>query len=312
VRLYAVSDLHLGYEENRRMLEAAPARPDDWLILAGDVGERLDHLRLALDVLTPRFRQIVWAPGNHDLWSSGREGAGLFGAAKYERLVRLCRSYGALTPEDDYATAEFGGRLMRVAPLFLLYDYSFRPAHVPLDRALAWARESGVECADEALLRPDPYPSRAAWCHARCEETFARLSAGPQLPTILVNHFPLVESLVTLPRIPRFSLWCGTKRTADWHLRFGTEAVVYGHLHIRGTRFVDGVRFEEASLGYPRQWAGRVSPATLLREVAPAPTRSRIGANDPLMSAPKIAPSGRSGAGLGLAADTQDGRVDRG
>jgi hypothetical protein len=29
---------------------------------------------------------------------------------------------------------------------------------------------------------------------------------------------------------------------------------VYGHLHIPSTRVRDGVRFEEVSLGYPRQW----------------------------------------------------------
>jgi hypothetical protein len=30
--------------------------------------------------------------------------------------------------------------------------------------------------------------------------------------------------------------------------------VVTGHLHTRRTDIVDGTRFEEVSLGYPRQW----------------------------------------------------------
>ena len=51
----------------------------------------------------------------------------------------------------------------------------------------------------------------------------------------------------------RRTLWRGTELTADWHLRFGAEAVVYGHLHIPGTSWEDGVRFDEVSFGYPEE-----------------------------------------------------------
>lgn len=36
-----------------------------------------------------------------------------------------------------------------------------------------------------------------------------------------------------------------------WHVRFRAELAVYRHLHIPRTSYYDGVRFEEASLGYP-------------------------------------------------------------
>ena len=267
MRLYAVGDLHLGLERNRQLLVAVRSRPDDWLILAGDTGETAAHLRLALDHLVPRFRQVVWVPGNHDLWSTSQAPGAPHGLAKYEGLVALCRSYGVLTPEDEYAVADLGGRRLRIAPLFLLYDYSFRPPEVPLAEAVAWAREAGIDCADEALLSPAPFRSRIAWCHARHAVTLARLEAAPAMPTVLVNHFPLHPALAVLQRIPRFSIWCGTTLTADWHLRFGTEVVVYGHLHIRRSTWLDGVRCEEVSLGYPRQWEGRIGPDDVLREI---------------------------------------------
>jgi 3',5'-cyclic AMP phosphodiesterase CpdA len=268
MRLFAVGDLHLGSDVNRRMLATVPPHPDDWLILAGDTGETVAHLTYALDHLVPRFRQVVWVPGNHELWSA-RDPDAPRGVAKYELLVEVCRRYGVLTPEDPFAIAAFGGRRLRIVPLFLLYDYSFRPPDVPLEAAVAWSRETGVECADEHLLSPAPYPSRIAWCHARVAATLARLEAEPPMPTVLINHFPLHRDLAVLPRIPRFSIWCGTTLTADWHRRFGTEVVVYGHLHIRRTRWLDGVRFEEVSLGYPRQWEGRIGPGELLREIEP-------------------------------------------
>lgn len=271
MRIFAVSDLHLGNRENRDVLEAIPAHPSDWLLLAGDVGERIAHLELALETLVPRFRQVVWVPGNHDLWSTSSAPGVPRGVAKYMTQVELCRYHRVLTPEDPYPIAEFGGRRIRVAPLFLLYDYSFRPPEVSFEGALGWAREGGVVCSDEVLLSPEPYASRAAWCHARCEETERRLAEDATVPTIIVNHFPLLADLARTPRIPRFSLWCGTRRTADWHRRFAIEAVVYGHVHMPSTKIVDGVRFEEVSLGYPREWKGRRDPATILRQILPGP-----------------------------------------
>jgi hypothetical protein len=72
-----------------------------------------------------------------------------------------------------------------------------------------------------------------------------------------------------LPRIPRFSLWCGTRRTDDWHLRFNAQAVIYGHLHIPGTRWRDGVRFEEVSFGYPKQRVAERPIESYLRKILP-------------------------------------------
>nr|BFE82848.1 hypothetical protein GCM10020093_054490 [Planobispora longispora] len=130
------------------------------------------------------------------------------------------------------------------------------------EQALAMAEESGVMCTDEFLLHPDPYPSRPAWCAARVASTERRLAAL-ELPTVLVNHYPLVRDPVRVLRHPEFALWCGTERTADWHVRFRAEAVVYGHLHIPRTTWHDGVRFEEVSLGYPREWRQRAKAPTL-------------------------------------------------
>ena len=72
-----------------------------------------------------------------------------------------------------------------------------------------------------------------------------------------------------LARYPEFAQWCGTELTADWHRRFSTVAVVYGHLHIPGSTVHDGVRFEEVSLGYPREWTPRGLPRPLLRPILP-------------------------------------------
>lgn len=265
MRLLAISDLHVGAPQNRRFVDDLPASPDDWLILAGDLGEREDHLRFVLDALRPRFARLLWVPGNHELWTV--EPGGARGEERYLRMVEICRERDTLTPEDPYPRWPGEGPPLVIAPLFVLYDYTFVPDGIT--DARAWAAEHDIACTDEILLHPAPYPTREAWCHARCAATEARLDAlPPDVGTVLVNHFPLLREHAFLPLVPRFTPWCGTRRTEDWHRRYRAHAVVYGHLHIRQRRERDGVAFHEVSLGYPRQWGSR--PATeYLREILP-------------------------------------------
>jgi 3',5'-cyclic AMP phosphodiesterase CpdA len=277
VTLWAISDLHVGYEANRRAVEALPAYPGDWLILGGDTGDTAGQLQLVLDVVTARFEKVIWVPGNHDLWTPRQWPDTKRGVAHYDRLVEQCRRAGVVTPEDPFEIWP-GEPGAVIAPCFTLYDYSFAPAGMSPAAAVAWAAESKLQCADEVLLAPPPYPTREAWCAARVVATEARLAAvAAGTPIVLVNHFPLRPDLAVLPRIPRFTIWCGTTRTADWHTRFKVQVVVSGHLHMRSTRWRDGVRFEEVSLGYPAQWQQDQDAAAYLRQILPEPAPSAAG-----------------------------------
>jgi 3',5'-cyclic AMP phosphodiesterase CpdA len=259
-QLLAVSDVHVGYPQNRELL--AGLRPEsaaDWLIVAGDVGELMADIEWALRVLSERFATVIWVPGNHELWTHPRDPVQLRGEARYQQLVAFCRSLGVLTPEDPYPVWDGAGGPVTIAPLFVLYDYSFLPdGTTTREDGLALAYSKSVIGTDDTLLHPDPYPSREAWCAARLQATEPRLAAlDAGRPTILVNHFPLVREPTRVLRFPEFALWCGTTATADWHVRFRAAAVVYGHLHIPRTTWYDGVRFEEVSWGYPREWQRR-------------------------------------------------------
>lgn len=275
MKLWAISDLHIANAANRRALEELPPMPEDWLILAGDIGETQSHLSFALSVLSARFRKILWVPGNHDLWAIPEAAGRLAGVSKYQRLVEICHNYGALTPEDPYPEwpeSLPGGERLLLAPLFLLYDYTLRPPEVRGDDAVDWAAEVGLRCADEDILFPDPFPSREAWCRDRLQYSAYRLTNAVErgFRTILISHFPLMLDTFTASRIGRFSIWCGSRETHDWHRRFNAEAVVYGHLHIRRSTVVDDVRFEEVSFGYPTQWQEQRGMRPYLRRILPA------------------------------------------
>lgn len=279
--LFAVSDLHVGFPENRRIVEDLRSACDgDWLLVAGDVAELTPDIEWALRRLRERFAVVVWTPGNHELWTHPRDPVPLRGVERYLFLVEMCRSLGVVTPEDPYPIWPEPDGAATIAPVFLLYDYSFLPdGALSKEEALAIAYRTGVVCTDEALLHPDPYPSREAWCWARIDDTERRLAArDPALPVIFVSHYPLERGPTRVLRFPAFAQWCGTTRTHDWHIRFNAVTVVYGHLHIPATTWYDGVRFEEVSLGYPREWrlrggigpAGRQPPGTL-RRIRPEP-----------------------------------------
>ncbi|MFC7616590.1 metallophosphoesterase [Actinokineospora soli] len=61
--LLAVSDLHITYDENREITAGLqPESADDWLIVAGDIAEKTEDVRWALDLLSQRFAQVVWTP----------------------------------------------------------------------------------------------------------------------------------------------------------------------------------------------------------------------------------------------------------
>ena len=286
MKLWAISDLHVGYKKNLLAVGELAPRPDDWLVLCGDIGDTLEQVELALRLLNKKFAQLIWVPGNHELWTAPRK-TGLRGVARYEALVELCRRHQVLTPEDPFPVWQGDGGAHILAPLFALYDYSFRPDDVPIAEAVAWAREGQVLCTDEVLLQPEPYNHVGEWCAARVAESERRLDEALKehdLPTVLIAHFPLRQEHAILPNIPRFMVWCGTRLTQQWHQRFNARVVISGHLHIPCTRYVDGVRFEEVSLGYPDQWEARESRRGWrledhLRQILPAPTQD---AGDPL------------------------------
>jgi 3',5'-cyclic AMP phosphodiesterase CpdA len=68
--LFAVSDLHISYAANQRIIDdLRPETDADWLIVAGDVGETFADIGTGLRLLRQRYAKVIWTPGNHELWT---------------------------------------------------------------------------------------------------------------------------------------------------------------------------------------------------------------------------------------------------
>jgi len=150
MNLWAISDLHLGIDANRRAVERVAARPEDWLILAGDIGDSEADLALAFEILAPRFARLIWVPGNHELWTEPRTPGAPRGVERYAALVELARRHGVITPEDPYLVWPGHGPKTMIAPLLLLCG---QPLLLAL-RALPAERRGGAARALGRLRRP--------------------------------------------------------------------------------------------------------------------------------------------------------------
>lgn len=244
--LWAVADLHAAVKANGPKISAIqPANPDDWLIVAGDVAERTELVLQVLAELRGRFACVIWVPGNHELFSRSQDR--YQGRDKYTELVDGCRRIDVLTPEDPYPV--FDG--VTIVPLFTLYDYSFRPQGATVEQAVEAAKQRQVMMTDEFAIAP--FVDIRAWCWDRLAYSIKRLSRING-PTVLINHWPLVQEPTQDLYWSELALWCGTRHTRNWAQRYNARAVVYGHLHMPADTEIAGIRHIEVSLGYPREW----------------------------------------------------------
>ncbi len=68
--LWAVSDLHVTFPENQAIVDKlAPEHPEDWLIVTGDVADKIPDVVRAMEPLAQRFAKVIWVPGNHELFN---------------------------------------------------------------------------------------------------------------------------------------------------------------------------------------------------------------------------------------------------
>ncbi len=72
MRVFAVSDLHVDYKHNYIWLTSLSQSEyqGDILIVAGDISHKIDLFESSLKYLSSCFKQVLYVPGNHDLWLS--------------------------------------------------------------------------------------------------------------------------------------------------------------------------------------------------------------------------------------------------
>src|SRR6202007_1195330 len=119
MRIHALSDLHIDYDENARWVAnlSIAEYQDDVLILAGDVTDTRRLFEWCLSTLAKRFYKVLFVPGNHDLWVA-REDHGKNSLQKFDDICAVVESSGA-------SMQAFCEQDVSIIPVLGWYDYSF-------------------------------------------------------------------------------------------------------------------------------------------------------------------------------------------
>jgi len=243
MRVFCVSDLHSDFHENWLLLDRLPSREysRDTLIVAGDVADKFDTIRRTLELLRSKFARVFYTPGNHELWVRGDWRNSL---QKLEQLLELCDSLDVLT-----RPAEAAGYW--VVPLLSWYDHSL----------------GGNSAVNPAELEGWGDFHFCRWPDRLGEPAEYLLNMnGPVIrhydkPVITFSHFlPRRELLPDAHRL-RFKALPQVAGSAklDQQIRaVGSTIHVFGHSHINRDQTIEGVRYVQHAMLYPREreWLG--------------------------------------------------------
>ncbi|MCI0392399.1 MAG: metallophosphoesterase [Acidobacteria bacterium] len=237
MRIFASSDLHTDFAENRRRLEqiSSTAYLQDVLVVAGDIADNLKIIDWTLRKLRSLFGAVFYVPGNHELWVRCGE---YNSVEKFRQVLYLCDEIGIYTRP---------GRAGKnwVVPLFSWYesDYDLQ-GEADASSLEGWADfyfcqwPVGMETVSEYFLNLN---------QSRIKEYDG--------PVITLSHFLPRREL--LPAIERLSfkglpLVAGAP-ALDRQIRELNAAIhVFGHSHIDFDQVIEGIRYVHYAFDYPR------------------------------------------------------------
>ncbi|MFM1895169.1 MAG: hypothetical protein RLZZ385_243 [Pseudomonadota bacterium] len=238
-RVFAISDLHVDYDENLQWLETlcAADHRQDYLILAGDITDDLLLLGRVFDLLRATFHRVLFVPGNHELWL--RDDDHDCSLSKFHAVLDLCARHGVVTE-----SLHDGG--LSLVPLFSWYDHSFG---VP-DRHLRRAWRDYRACRWPTALN-----SPAAINDHFLAFNEAALQIRNQT-VISYSHF--LPRIDVMPRgIPekrrRVYPVLGSEGLGRQVARLAPDLHVYGHSHVNRTVHLQGITFVNNAFGYPTE-----------------------------------------------------------
>lgn len=243
MRLFAISDIHIDYPDNAHWVEQVSDADyrDDLLILAGDLTEDRRLLAWCLGRFAAKFRQVLFVPGNHDLWVR-QEPADMCSLRKFDQVVEIAADAGVSMDPYRYDNTV-------VVPLLGWYDYSFGEPDDDLHklwmdfRACRWPHGYGPKQVTEHFLRKNPE---------------ALPYTDPAERIVTFSHFlPRIDLIpFFVPRAMRnLDPILGSTGIERQLRTLGSHLHVYGHSHINRRVMLDGVTYINNAFGYPQETA---------------------------------------------------------
>ncbi|CAE7456263.1 HMA5, partial [Symbiodinium microadriaticum] len=258
--VYAVSDIHTDKRENMDVIREWPRRPNDILLLAGDVSNDLDIVRRTFQLVLERFGQVFYCPGNHDLWLHNKDGC-KDSLQKFRSLEVLCEELGVRT-RPGWADKE---ESVFIVPLLSWYHAGFDAepdisddSLVPVERMMS----DYMLCRwPDGLSASNGCDSLARYFDSLNEERAAAIPAKDPCTTVIsFSHFLPRQELLPEKRLlyfPPIAKAVGSRHLGERIRALAPDLHIFGHTHYGWSTQLDGTRYLQACVAYPRERSDR-------------------------------------------------------
>ncbi|KAG8368682.1 hypothetical protein BUALT_Bualt15G0071100 [Buddleja alternifolia] len=266
-RVFVVSDLHTDYSENMSWVKSlsSDTYSKDVLVVAGDVAETFATFVLTMSLLKNKFQHVFFVPGNHDLWLRREKSDYLDSLDKLDKLLEACQRLGVETKPSVV-----GG--LGLIPLYSWYHESFDE-----ERDITGIRIPSLEmaCKDFHVCKwPDGLKtgdtSLALYFDSLNDENRNIIEDIMRRCSHIISfsHFVPRQDLCPEKRMlfyPNLPKIIGSKyletRIRSIHGTEGRTSAchVFGHTHFCWDAILDGIRYVQTPLAYPREQKRRMN-----------------------------------------------------
>jgi Icc-related predicted phosphoesterase len=242
-RIFATSDLHIDYEENKQWVAGLSALDyrDDALILAGDISAGLKQIRWCLQTLKERFARVFFIPGNHDLWVDPKKG--LNSLERFEQILALCDELEVETQAGVFSGCE-------ILPLFSWYDFSFGKPNQELERRWADFRN----CQWPPAMQ---FEEVAPYFHKLNEQTLDshknKLATSTRISFSHFLPFPQVLPQRVDPARYWLSPVLGSLKLGEQLIQLKSNWHIFGHSHLNTSSILGSTKYLNNAFGYPSE-----------------------------------------------------------
>jgi predicted phosphodiesterase len=239
MRIFALSDIHIDYDVNAQWIAklSIVEYQDDVLILAGDVTDVLRLLGWCLSTLAKRFKNVLFVPGNHDLWVI-RDPSEKDSLQKFHEVCAVVESSGG-------SMRVFRRRGLSIIPLLAWYDYSFGQPSEEL---------RSIWMDYRACRWPSGFTEKDVAAHFAAFNTKEIPLLGDKVITF--SHFvPRIDLMPGFIPSAKKVLYpvLGSVQLERQLRRLNPNIHVYGHSHVNRHVEIDGVSYINNAFGSPSE-----------------------------------------------------------
>jgi predicted phosphodiesterase len=243
LRIFAISDIHIDFTENLDWLNNLSNfdYKNDILILGGDVTDNIMLFEKAMIELRNRFCEVIFVPGNHDLWVFRNP---LKDSLEKFELIQTINQNCGIRMEP------FCFNSILIVPLFSWYDYSFGQ---PTDKTYeVWMDYNTCKW-------PDHWQENSITNHfISMNESRLKIPHKVQLTKIIsFSHFlPRIDLLpFYIPASKRYlNPVLGTSLLEQQIRDLNSNIHVYGHSHVNVEIKKEQTLYINNAFGYPYEF----------------------------------------------------------